>query len=454
MEVKRIALHAGLLGTLLMGLFRAELDAQATQTCQDVEPDVAPAPTVAALPLGLVYRRAFAADEPLDREGITSAGLSASPDAATPGAGLAIVASVGGLLQMDTPLGASLPQASRLRLVVTVAEPTTIEVELRDDRGLRLWRPFELEPGTRTVDVRFTDLRYDRGIAARVDDMRRWGVRLPRGGAFEIEAMELWRDDARSSDDREIEALRDDFDDPARVTEHRRGSFVVLTDADALVATTVLDALDRTEQNARRLLPRMPSVPSPVPLLVFADAGEYKRFWTRFGARLGTKVGPRAEDEGLTWQGVATAVWSSEWPQVRPTFTHEAHHALLERSYRLSASRSWLFEGLAILEQLEISHQDLRPVYRKGLRRRHAAAYLEDLTDGAPIDTGQYWQAAMFVGWLTSDPGRLAALDAALIEMSAHGDTNLGPVVARYFGTDFRGLSVDFWSWAWLAYGP
>lgn len=452
--MKRIALHAGLLGALLTGLLRGSPDARATETCVDLEPDVAPAASPAALPTGLVHRRTFAADVPLDRMGVASAGLTASTDLAQPGAGLSIVAEPGGFLQMTTPLGDALPEASRLRLVVTVAAPVRLEVELQGDRGPRLWRPVELDAGTHTVDVRFTDLRYDRGIAARVEDVRRWGLRLPRGGAFELAAVELWRDDQGSPALREVEALREDFDDPSRVTVHRRGSFVLLTDAASVDPSVVLDALERTEQNARRLLPRMPKATSPVPLLVFADDGEYRRFWSRFGARLGAEVGPRTEDEGLTWQGVATAVWSSEWPEVRPTFTHEAHHALLERSYRLSASRSWLFEGLAILEQLEISRQDLRPVFRKGLRRRHAAAYLEDLTDGAPIDTGQYWQAAMFVGWLTSDPGRLAALDAALVEMSARGDTNLNPVVPRYFGTDFRRLSVDFWSWAWLAYGP
>jgi hypothetical protein len=453
MEVKRIALHAGLLGALLTGLLRGSPDARATETCVDLEPDVAPSTSPASLPLGLVYRRTFAADVPLDGPGVTSSGLVASTDRAEPGAGLAIVAEPGGVLQMSTPLAEALPEASRLRLVVTTEAPLRLEVEVQGDRGPRLWRPVELDAGTHTLDVRFTDLRYDRGVAARVDDATRWGVRLPRGGAFELAAVELWRDDHGTSSDREIDALREDFDDPSRVVEHRRGSFVLLTDATELDPSLVLDALERTEHNARRLLPRMPTTPSPVPLLVFADAAEYRRFWSRFGARHGAEVGPRSEDEGLTWQGVATAVWSDQWP-VRPTFTHEAHHALLERSYRLSASRSWLFEGLAILEQLEISRQDLRPVYRKGLRRRQAAAYLEDLTDGAPIDTGQYWQAAMFVGWLTSDPGRLAALDAALVEMSARGDTNLNPVVPRYFGTDFRRLSVDFWSWAWLAYGP
>jgi hypothetical protein len=187
--------------------------------------------------------------------------------------------------------------------------------------------------------------------------------------------------------------------------------------------------------------------------LVFADEREYRGFWDGFSARFGTRVVPRNEDEGFTWQGVATAWFSERYGPVRPTYVHEAHHALLERAYGLAAQRSWLFEGLANLEQLEISHQDLAGVYRRGLRRADKTSALAELLDGRAIRTDRYWQATLFAEWLGADPQRRAALDSALFEMAQRGSTDVRPVVRRHFGSDLDALGVAFWSWAWAMYG-
>jgi hypothetical protein len=138
---------------------------------------------------------------------------------------------------------------------------------------------------------------------------------------------------------------------------------------------------------------------------------------------------------------------------VRPTYVHEAHHAVLERAWDLAAQRSWLFEGLAVLEQLQWSQQDLAPVYRRGLRRADAMSHLRELLDGRPIATERYWQATLFVRWLLADPGRTAALDAAMVEMAARGSTELAPLAPRDFGSDLRALGREFWSWAWVSFG-
>lgn len=450
----RLGLHAGLMATLLSGLLRTSLTAQAaTDVCEVVEPDV-PARDIATLPVGLLYRRVFFGDDRLVAPWAELTRAHLGEDDARPGGGLRIDAAAGAALRLAPESAVPIGAASRLRVQVSATAAARIEIELHDDRaGTRLYRPFELVPGENVIDVRMVDLRYDRGVIPRLDRATRWGVRFVDAGEFELEAFELWRDDEYDVGRREIDALRDDFDDPSTVSTFRRGPFVLLTDARGLDPQAVFDALDDMHARVTTLLPSMPATARPVPLLVFADADEYARFWRRYPARMGAAIGPRAQDEGLTWLGVATASWSPAWARVRPTFVHEAHHALLERSYGLSAGRSWLLEGLAILEQLEISGQDMGPVYRQGLRRHDAPSVLHALIDGSPIDTRRYWQAALLAQWLTADPGRRAALDAALVEMAARGDTDLRPLAVRYFGAEFGTLAVEFWSWAWLAYG-
>jgi hypothetical protein len=112
-----------------------------------------------------------------------------------------------------------------------------------------------------------------------------------------------------------------------------------------------------------------------------------------------------------------------------------------------------LFEGLANLEQLEISRQELAGVYRRGLRRADKTSSLSDLLDGRPIRTDRYWQATLLAEWLVTDPERRAALDSALFEMAQRGSTDVRPVVRRHFGTDLDALGIAFWSWAWTRYG-
>ena len=451
--MRNAIVHVGILATLLWGLLRTDIDAYAADACTGLEDDVIVAGP-SALPLGLIYRRALLDDDVLEAPTAVLEHVVVGGRGTRPGGGIVLEAESGGRLRVVPHSPAPIAAATRMRLVLATDAATRLEIELHDPVvGTRLYRHVDVPEGEQTIDVRMVDLRYDRGVIPRADRADSWGVRFVDGGAIELRAFELWRDDDLGPAERELAALRDDFDDPAAVTTYRRGAFALLSDAPRLDPEAVFDALDRMHGSVRTLLPSMPFAHRPTPLLVFADATEYGRFWRRFSARVGADIRPLEHDEGLTWQGVATASWSDEYPRVRPTFVHEAHHALLERSYGLSAGRSWLFEGLAILEQLEISAQDLRPVYRRGLHRRDASAELGALTDGTPIDTRGYWQAAMLAHWLTADPGRRAATDAMLLEMAARGDTDLRPIVDRYFGVEFAALSVDFWSWAWLAHG-
>lgn len=451
--MRNAAVHAALMASLLWGVLRPSDAVSAEHTaCEGLEQDVAPF-AAATLPVGLIYRRAFFGDDRLEGPATALVGAHVRAETPTPGRGVGLAAQPGGSLELSPEAAVPIGAASRLRLVVAAATPMRIEIGLGDaSTGTRLYRPIDLVAGEQVVDLRLVDLRYDRGVVPRLDRARSWSVRFVDGGEIELRAFELWRDDDLDAATREIDALREDFDDSSVVSTFHRGPFVILSDAPLLDPEAVFDALDRMHAQTRALLPNMPVATRPIPLLVFADDTQYIRFWRRFSARVGADIGPRKGDEGLAWLGVATATFSPEW-SVRPTFVHEAHHALLERSYGLSAGRSWILEGLAILAQLEVSEQDLAPVYRHGLQRRHAPESLQALTNGTPIDTSDYWQVALLAEWLTSDSGRRAALDAALSEMAARGDTDLRLVAPRYFGADLGVVTAEFWSWAWFAHG-
>lgn len=453
-SVVHAALMASSLVLLVAGVLRTGDAANAADSeCAGIERDVAPFET-ATLPIGLLYRRAFFGDDRFDGPTSSLVGAHVRAEAPRPGSGVAISAAAGARLELAPERAVPIGAASRMRLSIASEAPTRIELELGDPvSGTRLFRALDVAAGEQTIDVRLTDLRYARGAIPRLDRARTWALRFVDDAEVELRAFELWRDDDDDAATRELDALREDFDDPSIVSTFHRGPFVILSDAPRLEPEAVFDALDRMHDDTRALLPNMPVATRPIPLLVFVDAHEYERFWKRFSARVGADIGPRPGDEGLAWLGVATASFSAEWAEVRPTFVHEAHHALLERSYGLSAGRSWILEGLAILAQLEVSGQDLAPVYRRGLQRRHAPQSLHALVNGTPIDTEDYWQVALLAEWLTSDPDRRAALDAAMSEMAARGDTDLRPIATRYFGAELGVVTSEFWSWAWLAHG-
>lgn len=429
--------------TVCLGMFTPSLAAWAN----DAEPDAAP----------LLYRRELAGDEPFASPWVDLGGVSPVPLSRV-ARGARFDADAGGRLRFRPEDGLPMATARRavleVRAIGSALAPIRVELEFFDEAtGGRLVAPFELHAGQQRVEIPLQYLRYDRG---RIPDAKRvttWGLRFVDAAVVDVIAFELWRDDAFAGPDLVTADLVDAFPDPQDVRVYERDPFVLITDAPDLDAVRVLDALDTMHRRTRDLLPHMPTPTHAVPLLVFADDREYRSFWESFSARFGTHLVPNREDEGFTWQGVATAAFSDRYGAVRPTYVHEAHHALLERAYGLAAQRSWLFEGLANLEQLEISHQELDSVYRRGLRRADKTSALTELLDGRPIRTDRYWQATLFAEWLVSEAPRRAALDSALFEMAQRGSTDLRPLVRRHFGADYDALGVAFWSWAWATYG-
>lgn len=405
----------------------------------------------------LLYRREFAGDEPFASPWIDMGGVTPVPLERL-ARGARLDAEAGARIRFRTQSGLPVALARRavieVRAIGSVTAPMNVELELLDEAtGGRLVAPFVLHGGPQRIEIPLQFLRYDRGRVPKASRVTSWGLRFVDAAVIDLVAFELWREEEFAGPELTTDDLVHSFADPERVRVYERGPFVLLTDAPRLDIDPVLASLETMHARTRELLPHMPAPVGPVPLLVFTDKREYRAFWESFSARFGARVIPFEEDEGFTWQGVATAWFTDRYGAVRPTYVHEAHHALLERAYGLAAQRSWLFEGLANLEQLEISHQELASVYRRGLRRADKTSSLNELLDGRSIRTDRYWQATLLAEWLVSDPGRRTALDSALFEMAQRGSTDMRPVLRHHFGTDLDALGIDFWSWAWTRYG-
>lgn len=359
-------------------------------------------------------------------------------------------------LPLSTP---GFERADRATIHVRVDAASTqspLELELSffdDSSGNRWWRTLTLDrAGWHAVDVPLSELRYDRGLTPKWENVGSWGVTFRTDGVVEFGDFELWQDGDRPTPYRTTDELRADFPDPASVREGVAGPFVVLTDERDLDMDAVLDALMRMHAQTYANFPSMPPPKRAIPLLVFASDEDYRAFWDRFGDRVGGRVRPKAQDQGYTWQGIAATTYSDEYGPVRPVYVHEASHALLEQALGLAAQGSWLYEGIGILAQLEVSKQDLSGVYRRGLARSDVKTPIFELVAGRPIATSRYWQAVLLVEWMLADPGRRAALDAALVDMRSQGSTDLRPLLERHFGLDMPRLSASFWAWAWSTY--
>jgi hypothetical protein len=333
-------------------------------------------------------------------------------------------------------------------------EPAVMEITFHDAKtGGRFWKVEELtDEQWREIDVELPMLRYDRGTMPSWADVNAWGFGFRTATDLQVRSFELWQDGPLPAPHLSVDRLRGFFGDPAGVRQAKAGAFVVLTDHPELDLDAVLDALVAMQRHTEQLFVDLEIPSRPVPLLVFSTEQNYRDFWERYASAVGSRARPLPEDHGYTWQGVATAWFSDAYGPVRPLNVHEASHALLERALRLDAQRSWLFEGLGNLEQLEVSKQDIAVVYRDALARSDVKMPLSELLDGTPIPTSRYWQATLFVEWLLADTNRRAALADAVTDMRRAGTVDLRPHLERHFGMDLPRISASFWSWAWLTY--
>ena len=371
-----------------------------------------------------------------------------------------VVAEAGGGLRIFPGRRLPFERSSRATLAIRAEDaspeaPVEVELAFYDAaHGNRFWRPLSFEDSDwHELDVDLGYLRYDRGTVPRWENVTSWGLVFRTPGTLALRELAVWQDGPSVSPYLSDQDLRMSFASPSQVRVGDRGPFVVLTDEPRLDLDEVLDALVAMETRMRRRFPDLPTPDRAVPLLVFANEASYRGFWSRMAARTGSRARPLPEDEGYTWMGIATAWYNEEYGPVRPTYVHEASHALLERSLGLAAQRSWLFEGLGVFDQLYVSRQDLSSVYRQGLRRSDLKMPMDELLSGDPIPTSRYWQATLFMEWILVEPERTMALGAALHDMRMRGSADLRWLTGRHFGLDLPTLEASFWAWAAETYG-
>ena len=378
-------------------------------------------------------------------------------------AGVQLHAIAGGTVRATPEPRPDYATANRLRIELAVdnaspESPVQVELTFFDDtQHNRWWRLVEFdEPSWQTLEVDLPHLRYDRGTLPRWEDVVAWGMTFRTDAQVRIRSFELWQDDDAAGPYLGPEQLREGFADPDRVRVTERGAFTVLTDAPDLDVDAVLAALVDMHARTQARFPGIGTPQQTVPLLVFRSERAYRQFWTEFSAQMGSRARPLSEDDGYTWLGVATAWYTDAYGPVRPVYVHEASHALIERALGLDAQRSWLFEGLGNVAQLEVSGQDIASVYREGLMRSGVKMPVFEMLAGGAIPTSRYWQATLLVQFLLADAGRMHALANALDDMRASGSADLRPHLERHFGMDVPRFSAAFWAWAWaeFARGP
>ncbi len=143
--------------------------------------------------------------------------------------------------------------------------------------------------------------------------------------------------------------------------------------------------------------------------LIAADESEYKVLLGQTASEFAIRTSAGISS-GYAVCGAAFSYYSPEHGSVRPVYTHEFVHSLLENYGSIPSDNGWLHEGIATLAQIEFHDSGMSEILRE--RRCRSAGRLgllpaNQLMDGHRINSNHYWQAALAVEALrsTSSPG-------------------------------------------------
>ncbi len=138
-------------------------------------------------------------------------------------------------------------------------------------------------------------------------------------------------------------------------------------------------------------------------MFVFGNRASYQQFSIRYAKKLNA-IGQAPQSNGYHLQGLATSFYDADLGSVRSVYAHEFVHSMNSCYLRLDSSKSdWLQEGLANFYQLKTTPQKgVSDIIQAGLDRADRTP-LSELTNGKSIGLKNYWQAATFVHFLTTD---------------------------------------------------
>jgi hypothetical protein len=330
---------------------------------------------------------------------------------------------------------------------VSAEKPLTLEFQVySDQRRAWFWRKVTLDkPDWQTVELPLRYFRYSPGAALDWKETHRFAIHFRDAGTLSVDGFELVPGEGPHPAYLSAEELgRFAFGDEA---VHFRGEpFVVVTDEQKLDGKAVLAALEELETLIERDFPDLPRATRPVLVLVFAEREAYQDFWPKFGERFNSVV-PEVASDGYTLLGVAGSSYSDEYGPVRPSYVHEACHALLAQVLGIANQSEWLHEGLANYYQLHWTGQDVHALMRDRIEAgKHVP--LEALLNGQSISARDYGQAVLFVEWLVEDPARRKAFWSAMLEMKERASTDLAPLAAKHFGKTLAEMEAAWLEWA------
>jgi hypothetical protein len=250
-----------------------------------------------------------------------------------------------------------------------------------------------------------------------------------------------------------VAEIRQRFRDPQQVRVFEWAPFVVITDVPRLNGDAVTAAMHRMWRQTRDDFPGLPVPTQPVYLLIFATAAEYRAFWgAETHGALPEFDRSLASSAGVTVNGVASAWFDDRDGPVRPTYIHEASHALVHQV--LNIPGGWLDEAIAERYALDVSWQWVPSLVQYKLAHPSEIAPLEQLLNGQRVANEQYWQALLVWQWMLADARLRVRVPGLLDAMRHQGSTDVRPLVQKDLGMTMDGLERAWLAWLRAKYEP
>jgi hypothetical protein len=348
---------------------------------------------------------------------------------------------------------ANAARAARVRLVA-----------LDQNNRMVLQRSLDLDPAApeNEVSLPWTKWRWGEPTFGGPSEVRKVGLRVEAVAADQ----EVELDDLRFTEPAEGEdpptggkewLRRLAFEDrDVRVAE--ADGLLVATDAtEGLTDADLLKILGRMRQ-ARALVRRVfgdavrpVEGTYPPALLIFRENEDHVSFFRRLGEEWNAQIAPPTHD-GVTVHDIATSTFDPKQGANRPSYAHEAVHAVIGRDVRLAVGRnntSWLHEGFASYVQLcihpaSISRNPFPAEFAKPVAPDGSTFFkpLSQLLAGR-VSTRNYAQLATVVAFLVEEKPQWLPLIAR--ELAAGHDADKALAAC--------GSSVADLEKEWLAWG-
>lgn len=323
--------------------------------------------------------------------------------------------------------------------------PLTFEVVIAEQgQAAHFWRRVDVEGGGwQKVALPLKWFRQGPGRVARWDKIDRLEFRFRGAGRLWIDSITL----REGKSHRAAELSEDDLRTlafpslkPDQVRAFRSDNALILTDEPELDLDMLGAHLNKVVGAVLADMPFLEKPPAPATLLVFSSREDFAAFTPALAKKLNSQA-EAPSSGGFTVQGVATSFWDPRQGALRPVYTHEFVHSLLERTARLGNQGEWFQEGLASRYQLKFHPQEnFGEIVRLGVTDPMQHLPLERLLSGRAIPTNRYWQAATVAEMLLTDPDHRKRVPSLVEAFQDAGSTALEPQLKTVLETDWQGF--------------